>query len=167
MQVIAGLQHPNIVRFLDSGSDQGTFFFRTVCQARLRCLELRCYSLPPPHRQVSLALRERLEKHHGVALDDDALRVAVEWSARYLPDFRLPDKALDLVDQACAAVRFRTLTPQERKKSGGETPPERTGARRPSHGARHGASHGASHFALRVGREEIAEAVGGAMRGSD
>jgi hypothetical protein len=58
----------------------------------------------------------------------------VEWSVRYLPD-----KALDLVDQACAAVRFRTLTPQERKNSGGEpaspklrrpgTPPERTGAR--------------------------------------
>jgi len=56
------------------------------------------------------ALRERLEEHHGVALDEDALRAVVEWSVRYLPDFRLPDKALDLVDQACAAVRFRTLT---------------------------------------------------------
>ena len=31
---------------------------------------------------------------------------------KYLPDFRLPDKALDLADQACAAVRFRTLTPR-------------------------------------------------------
>ncbi len=57
--------------------------------------------------------------HHGVALDDAALRAAVEWSIRYLPDFRLPDKALDLVDQACAAVRFRTLTPQGVKKGGG------------------------------------------------
>lgn len=43
---------------------------------------------------------------------DDALRAAVEWSARYLPDFRLPDKTLDSVDQACAAVRSRTLTPR-------------------------------------------------------
>jgi ATP-dependent Clp protease ATP-binding subunit ClpC len=52
-----------------------------------------------------------LEAHHGVALDEAALRAAVEWSIRYLPDFRLPDKALDLVDQACAAARFQTLTP--------------------------------------------------------
>jgi ATP-dependent Clp protease ATP-binding subunit ClpA len=40
-----------------------------------------------------------------------ALRAAVEWSVRYLPDFRLPVKALDLVDQASAAVRFAKLSP--------------------------------------------------------
>ncbi len=80
---------------------------------------------------------------------ETALRAAVEWSIRYLPDFRLPDKALDLVDQACAAVRFRTLTPQIEEKSGGETPPQRSGARRSSHHASH----------LVVGREEIAAAV--------
>jgi ATP-dependent Clp protease ATP-binding subunit ClpC len=69
---------------------------------------------PSPEEAVAIltALRERMEAHHGVKLEDDALRAAVEWSVRYLPDFRLPDKALDLVDQACAAVRFRTLTPQ-------------------------------------------------------
>jgi len=91
---------------------------------------------PTPEEAVVIlsALRERLEKHHGVALDDDALRAAVEWSVRYLPDFRLPDKALDLVDQACAAVRFRTLTPRG-KMAGGETPPQRPGARRASHDA--------------------------------
>jgi len=37
---------------------------------------------------------------------------------RYLPDFRLPDKAFDLVDQACAAARFRTLTPQAGSAAG-------------------------------------------------
>jgi ATP-dependent Clp protease ATP-binding subunit ClpC len=94
---------------------------------------------------ILLALRPRLEAHHGVLLDEAALRAAVEWSVRYLPDFRLPDKALDLVDQACAAVRFRTLTPVVEEKSGGETPPQRSGARR------------SSHFV--VGREEIAAAV--------
>jgi ATP-dependent Clp protease ATP-binding subunit ClpC len=52
-----------------------------------------------------------------VALDEAALRAAVEWSIRYLPDFRLPDKALDLVDQACAAARFQTLTPGKRAAS--------------------------------------------------
>ncbi len=99
---------------------------------------------------ILLALRPRLEAHHGVALDESALRAAVEWSIRYLPDFRLPDKALDLVDQACAAVRFWTLTPQiEKRKSGGGTPPARSGAGR--------ASHHASH--LVVGRDEIARAV--------
>ena len=97
---------------------------------------------------ILLALRPRLEAHHGVALDEAALRAAVEWSIRYLPDFRLPDKALDLVDQACAAVRFLTLTPQVGGKRGGETPPARSGAGR------------ASHFEeLHVGRDEIARAV--------
>ena len=120
---------------------------------------------------ILLALRPRLEAHHGVALDDAALRAAVEWSIRYLPDFRLPDKALDLVDQACAAVRFRTLTPQKRKNSGGEpaslklrrpgTPPERPGARRPSHDEDGGPAAGCVSHVLRVGREEIAAAVAG------
>lgn len=75
---------------------------------------------------------------HGVELDVDALRAAVEWSVRYLPDFRLPDKALDLVDQTCAAVRFRTLTPQpliEEKNPGG-TPGSRPAARRSSYAGR-------------------------------
>jgi ATP-dependent Clp protease ATP-binding subunit ClpC len=97
---------------------------------------------------ILLALRPRLEEHHGVVLDEDALRAAVEWSVRYLPDFRLPDKALDLVDQACAAVRFWTLTPQIEEKSRGETPLGRPGAGR--------ASHRVSNF---VGRDEIAAAV--------
>ena len=93
---------------------------------------------------ILLALRPRLEEHHGVALEEEALRAAVEWSVRYLPDFRLPDKALDLVDQACAAVRFGTLTPRKKENTGGGTPPERPGAGRASHV---------------VGREEIALAV--------
>jgi toluene monooxygenase electron transfer component len=54
--------------------------------------------------RAALADAERGFGALDVALDDDALRAAVEWSVRYLPDFRLPDKALDLVDQACAAV---------------------------------------------------------------
>ena len=68
---------------------------------------------------ILLALRPRLEAHHGVALDEAALRAAVEWSIRYLPDFRLPDKALDLVDQACAAARFQTLTPGKQVAASG------------------------------------------------
>lgn len=92
---------------------------------------------------ILLALRPRLEAHHGVKLDDAALRAAVEWSVRYLPDFRLPDKALDLVDQACAAVRFQTLTPEVEEAPSGETPLAPPAARRSSY----------------VGRDEIARAV--------
>jgi len=87
---------------------------------------------PSPEEAVAIltALRERMEAHHEVKLEDDALRAAVEWSVRYLPDFRLPDKALDLVDQACAAARFRTLTPQG---SGDRMSPRRTGTASSSH----------------------------------
>ena len=107
---------------------------------------------------ILMALRPRLEAHHGVALEEAALRAAVEWSVRYLPDFRLPDKALDLVDQACAAARFATLSPPIEGKSGGETPPQWSGARRSSHGedASPAARRG-THVV--VGREDIARAV--------
>ena len=50
-------------------------------------------------------LREGLERHHALRIDDGAVRAAVTLSARYLPDRRLPDKAVDLLDEACAAVR--------------------------------------------------------------
>jgi ATP-dependent Clp protease ATP-binding subunit ClpC len=62
---------------------------------------------------ILFGLRPRLQAHHGVQIDDDAITTAVEMSIRYLPDFRLPDKALDLVDQACVATRFRTLSQKE------------------------------------------------------
>ena len=50
-------------------------------------------------------LREGLERHHALRIDDGAVRAAVSLSARYLPDRRLPDKAVDLLDEACAVVR--------------------------------------------------------------
>ena len=52
-------------------------------------------------------LRGRYEEHHGVRYTDDAITAAVELSARYLPDRRLPDKAIDLIDQAGARLRLR------------------------------------------------------------
>ncbi|MCX6878406.1 MAG: hypothetical protein NTW21_32025 [Verrucomicrobia bacterium] len=68
-----------------------------------------------------------------MALDEAALRAAVEWSIRNDPDFRLPDKALDLVDQACATARFRTLTPQVEEENCGGTRQSRPAAGRGSH----------------------------------
>jgi ATP-dependent Clp protease ATP-binding subunit ClpA len=52
-------------------------------------------------------LRERYEKHHGVRYTQPAIRSAVEMADRYLRDRRLPDKAIDLLDEAGAAVALR------------------------------------------------------------
>jgi ATP-dependent Clp protease ATP-binding subunit ClpC len=60
--------------------------------------------------EIIKGLRPRFEEHHGLAISDEAVEAAVELSMRYLPDFRLPDKAIDLIDQACASGRIRTLS---------------------------------------------------------
>jgi ATP-dependent Clp protease ATP-binding subunit ClpB len=50
-------------------------------------------------------LRERFELHHGVRIQDNALVAAVTLSNRYISDRFLPDKAIDLIDEACAMIR--------------------------------------------------------------
>ena len=64
---------------------------------------------PTPEQTVDIleGLAPRYERYHGVRLPNEALREAVELSVRYLPGRCLPDKAIDLVDEACAAVRIR------------------------------------------------------------
>lgn len=59
-------------------------------------------------------LKEKYEAHHGVRISDEALIAAVNLSARYIPDRFLPDKAIDLIDEAAAAQRIETeSTPRE------------------------------------------------------
>jgi ATP-dependent Clp protease ATP-binding subunit ClpB len=59
-------------------------------------------------------LRERFELHHGVRIQDNALVAAVTLSNRYISDRFLPDKAIDLVDEACAMIRTEMdSAPQE------------------------------------------------------
>jgi ATP-dependent Clp protease ATP-binding subunit ClpC len=55
--------------------------------------------------------RKRLETHHNVIISDDCIEAAVKLSVRYMPDRRLPDKALDLLDEACTRVIIRTVHP--------------------------------------------------------
>lgn len=64
---------------------------------------------PSPDRAEAIleGLASRYERYHGVKLPPDALHAAVELSVRYLPGRCLPDKAIDLVDEACAAARIQ------------------------------------------------------------
>ncbi len=58
--------------------------------------------------EILKGLRDRYEDHHGVTITDDAIVAAVRLSARYIPDRFLPDKAIDLMDEAGSRVRLRT-----------------------------------------------------------
>ncbi|MER6463360.1 ATP-dependent Clp protease ATP-binding subunit [Streptomyces sp. NPDC001288] len=60
----------------------------------------------PDTIEILRGLRDRYEAHHQVRYTDEALVAAVELSDRYLTDRRLPDKAIDLIDQAGARVRL-------------------------------------------------------------
>ena len=55
-------------------------------------------------------LRDRYEAHHQVHFTDEALQAAVEMSARYIQDRFLPDKAIDVIDEAGARMRIRNMT---------------------------------------------------------
>jgi len=56
--------------------------------------------------QMLLGLRDRYEAHHKVRFADEALRAAVQLSHRYVTERRLPDKAIDLIDEAAAKLRI-------------------------------------------------------------
>ncbi len=55
-------------------------------------------------------LRDRYEAHHKVKITDEAIQAAVELSSRYISDRYLPDKAIDLIDEAASRVRLRCYT---------------------------------------------------------
>jgi ATP-dependent Clp protease ATP-binding subunit ClpA len=59
--------------------------------------------------EILKGLRSRFEEHHGVRYEDDALQAAAELAARYINDRHLPDKAIDVVDEAGANLRLRPL----------------------------------------------------------
>ncbi len=69
--------------------------------------------------QILRGLKERFENHHGVKYTQPALEAAAELSARYITDRRLPDKAIDVIDEAGANLRL--LPPSRRKKTVGSS----------------------------------------------
>ena len=56
-------------------------------------------------------LREKYEAHHRVKITDEAIKASVDLSVRYITDRYLPDKAIDLIDEAASRVRLRKSTP--------------------------------------------------------
>jgi len=63
---------------------------------------------PNPSETISIlrGLKSRFEAHHGVTISDPAIIAAVQLSNRYISDRFLPDKAIDLIDEACASIRM-------------------------------------------------------------
>jgi ATP-dependent Clp protease ATP-binding subunit ClpC len=75
-------------------------------------------SEPSPEETLEIlrGLRDRYAAHHGVSIPDGALEAAAQLSARYIADRFLPDKAIDLIDEAAASVALRAegrVTPED------------------------------------------------------
>ncbi|MFT8325100.1 ATP-dependent Clp protease ATP-binding subunit [Oenococcus sicerae] len=76
-------------------------------------------TIDEPSQAVSVeilkGLRPRYEEHHHVNISDEAIEAAVKLSSRYVTDRFLPDKAIDLMDEAAAKVRIDTAQPEDKK----------------------------------------------------
>jgi ATP-dependent Clp protease ATP-binding subunit ClpC len=67
---------------------------------------------PSPEETVQIlkGLRDRYEQHHKVEITDEALEAAAELADRYISDRQLPDKAIDLIDEAASRMRIKSMT---------------------------------------------------------
>ncbi len=81
-----------------------------------RSLERRfqAVKVPPPNEadaiKIMFGIKERYEKFHAVAYTDEAIESSVSASSRFIPDRFLPDKAIDLIDEAGARVKLKQTT---------------------------------------------------------
>ncbi|MCU6748703.1 ATP-dependent Clp protease ATP-binding subunit [Faecalicatena acetigenes] len=66
--------------------------------------------------EILEGLKEKYEKHHHVIITEDALRAAVSMSKRYITDRNLPDKAIDVLDEACSSISLKGYKVPERLK---------------------------------------------------
>ena len=66
--------------------------------------------------QILNGLRDKYEAHHNVKITDEAIKAATELSVRYINDRFLPDKAIDLIDEAASRVRLKTYTEPDNLK---------------------------------------------------
>ncbi|MCD7881424.1 MAG: ATP-dependent Clp protease ATP-binding subunit [Clostridiales bacterium] len=88
-----------------------------ICKDAALARRFQPIQVEPPDRATSVAiltsLRPRYEAHHRLTISQGAIEAAVDYSVRYLPDRFLPDKAIDLMDEAAARVRIRLETPSD------------------------------------------------------
>lgn len=68
-------------------------------------------------KQIIFGLRDKYEAHHKLTISDEAVEAAVTLSSRYINDRYLPDKAIDLMDEAASRVRMKVLTPPDDLKA--------------------------------------------------
>ena len=72
-------------------------------------------------RAILRGLRDRYEAHHRLQITDESIDAAVALSTRYIGDRHLPDKAIDLIDEACWRRRWSTPAARRRRPSGART----------------------------------------------
>ncbi len=115
--------------------------------------------------EVLVARRSRLERHHAVAITDDALKAAIVLTDRFVPDRARPDKAIDVLDEACAHAQATARVSPELDRLIRERRKVDALIRR-GHGAERTASEPMADLATvfeRIGRE-IEDLLGGASR---
>lgn len=66
--------------------------------------------------KMLMRLKPKYEQHHKVTIENEAIEAAVELSARYITDRYLPDKAIDIIDEACASVKLNDFTHPEKRR---------------------------------------------------
>ena len=90
---------------------------KQICKDAALARRFQPITVEPPGRETAVriltALQPRYELHHRLTISPEAITAAVDYSVRYLPDRFLPDKAIDLMDEAAARVRIRAETPNE------------------------------------------------------
>jgi ATP-dependent Clp protease ATP-binding subunit ClpC len=108
-------------------------FRKTIEKDRSLERRFQAIKVPPPTEseaiQIIEGIKERYESFHGVTYTQDAVEMAVYHSSRYIPDRFLPDKAIDIIDEAGARVKLR--------QAAAATPVESL-ARRPAGYVEHG-----------------------------
>ena len=67
--------------------------------------------------RILAGIKTKYEEHHHVEITEDAVEAAVKLSARYINDRNLPDKAIDLIDEASAAARLKTMSSSGKDKA--------------------------------------------------
>ncbi|MEK7407689.1 MAG: ATP-dependent Clp protease ATP-binding subunit [Acidobacteriota bacterium] len=96
------------------GATTPAAFHKSIEKDRSLERRFQAVKVPPPTEQdaikILFGIKERYEKFHAVAYTDECLETAVYASSRFIPDRHLPDKAIDLIDEAGARIKLRQTT---------------------------------------------------------